>query len=68
MSDISKKRVITAGLLGGLIFSVIVTLFGNVLGREFSWTRLIVYFVFGSLMYSWLTYRNFKKHHKNKHK
>lgn len=68
MAEINKKRIITAGLIGGVIFSVIVTLFGYVFGRSFSWQRLVLYFVFGSLMYSFLTYRNFKKHHQNRSK
>lgn len=68
MSDISKKRIITAGLVGGFIFSLIVTVFGYFFGREFSWGRLVFYFVLGSLMYSLLTYRNFKKYNKNNRK
>ncbi|WP_156115519.1 hypothetical protein [Psychroserpens sp. Hel_I_66] len=64
MPEISKKRVITAGLIGGIIFSIVVTLFDHFFGKEFSWTRPVFYFIFGFVMYSFLTYRNFKKHNK----
>ncbi len=68
MSDVSKKRAIIAGLVGGVIFSLIVTLFGYFFGREFSWSRLVLYFIFGSFMYSFLTYRGLKKQKKNNRK
>jgi len=64
MPEINKKRIITAGLVGGTIFTIIVTLIDHFLGRGFSWPRLVFYFIFGCLMYSFLTYRNFKKHNK----
>lgn len=64
MTEISKKRIITAGLVGGSIFSLVVILIDNILGRGFSWPRLFFYFVFGVIMYGFLTYRNFKKHNK----
>lgn len=65
MAHIDKKRIITAGLVGGTIFSIVVVLFDYFLmKREFSWPRLVFYFVFGVLMYGFLTYRNFKKHNK----
>jgi len=63
MAQVDKKRIITAGLVGGTIFSLVVTLF-DYFFREFSWVRLIFYFVFGVIMYGYLTYRNFKKHNK----
>ncbi|MFT5847474.1 MAG: hypothetical protein ACJARX_001348 [Psychroserpens sp.] len=66
MATINKKRIITAGLIGGTIFSIVVTLFDYFFGREFSWSRFVFYFVFGCLMYGFLTYRNFKKYNKNK--
>jgi hypothetical protein len=68
MPEISKKRIITAGLIGGTIFSIVVTLFDYFFGREFSWSRLVFYFVFGCLMYGFLTYRNFKKFNKHNKK
>jgi len=64
MADIDKKRIITAGLIGGAVFSAVVVLVDKLMGREFSWMRLVFYFVFGVLMYAFLTYRNFKKHNK----
>ncbi|WP_040279111.1 hypothetical protein [Psychroserpens damuponensis] len=64
MAEISKKRVITAGLIGGTIFTIVVAIFDYFMGRGFSWPRLAFYFVFGCLMYGFLTYRNFKKHNK----
>lgn len=65
MAQIDKKRIITAGLIGGTAFSVVVVLFDYFLDRGFSWQRLVFYFIFGVLMYGFLTYRNFKKHNKN---
>ncbi|MBR9914599.1 MAG: hypothetical protein GYB32_07190 [Algicola sp.] len=62
MAKIEKKRIITAALIGGIIFSGIVTLLDYLLGRDFSLMRLLFYLVFGILMYGFLTYRNFKKH------
>ncbi|WP_323789414.1 hypothetical protein [Psychroserpens sp.] len=64
MAEVSKKRIIKAGLIGGTIFSVVVLLVDKLMGRDFSWLRLGFYFVFGVLMYGFLTYRNFKKHKK----
>nr|WP_321235274.1 hypothetical protein [uncultured Psychroserpens sp.] len=65
MAEIDKKRIITAGLVGGTIFAIVVILFDYFFERGFSWLRLVFYFVFGVLMYGFLTYRNFKKHNKN---
>lgn len=64
MAQIEKKRVITAGLIGGTVFALVVILLDYLLGRGFSWQRMLFYFVFGVVMYGFLTYRNFKKHNK----
>jgi hypothetical protein len=64
MAEISKKRIIKAGLIGGAIFSIVVLLVDKLMGRDFSWQRLVFYFVFGVIMYGFLTYRNFKKYQK----
>ncbi|SDS33208.1 hypothetical protein SAMN04515667_1935 [Formosa sp. Hel1_31_208] len=65
MAEINKKRILTAGLIGGVIFCLVVLFIDYLFGRGFSWLRLTFYFVFGVIMYSFLTYRNFKKHNKN---
>ena len=64
MAQVNKKRIITAGLIGGTVFSIVVTLLDYFLDRGFSWWRLVFYFIFGVVMYGYLTYRNFKKHNK----
>jgi len=64
MAEINKKRIITAGLVGGSIFSIVVTVFDHFFREGFTLSRSLFYFVFGCLMYSFLTYRNFKKHNK----
>lgn len=64
MTEISKKRIIKTGLIGGTIFSIVVLLVDKLMGRDFSWLRLVFYFVFGVVMYGFLTYRNFKKQNK----
>jgi hypothetical protein len=64
MAAVSKKRIIKAGLIGGTIFSIVVLLVDKLMGRDFSWLRLVFYFVFGVIMYGFLTYRSFKKHDK----
>jgi len=64
MAKVSKKQIIKAGLIGGTIFSIVVLLVDKLMGRDFSWLRLVFYFVFGIIMYGFLTYRNFKKHQK----
>ncbi|WP_033959152.1 hypothetical protein [Psychroserpens jangbogonensis] len=64
MAKASKKQIIKAGLIGGAIFSLVVLLVDKLMGRDFSWLRLVFYFVFGVIMYGFLTYRNFKKHQK----
>jgi len=64
MAEISKKRIIKAGLIGGTVFSIVVLIVDKLMGRDFSWLRLMFYFVFGVIMYGFLTYRNFKKHQK----
>ncbi|MEY8847477.1 hypothetical protein AB9K26_01575 [Psychroserpens sp. XS_ASV72] len=64
MSKIDKKQVIIAGLVGGVVFCLIITVIDYFLGRGFSWQRLGFYYVFSSIMYGFLTYRNFKKHQK----
>jgi len=64
MAEVNKKRIIKAGLIGGTIFSIVVLLVDKFMGRDFSWLRLVFYFVFGVVMYGFLTYRNFKKHQK----
>nr|WP_321243328.1 hypothetical protein [uncultured Psychroserpens sp.] len=66
MAEINKKKIITAGLVGGTIFSLVVTLFDYFFREGISWSRVLFYFIFGCLMYSFLTYRGFKKHNKNK--
>jgi len=68
MADVDRKRVIVAALVGGLIFCVIVLVIDYLLGRGFSWQRLLFYYVFATIMYGFLTYRNFKKHNKNRSK
>jgi len=64
MAEVNKKQIIKAGLIGGTIFSIVVVLVDKLMGRDFSWLRLAFYFVFGVIMYGFLTYRNFKKHQK----
>jgi len=64
MAEVDKKRIIKTGLIGGTIFSIVVVLVDKLMGRDFSWLRLVFYFVFGVIMYGFLTYRNFKKHQK----
>ncbi|MCB0383030.1 MAG: hypothetical protein KDD05_06955 [Psychroserpens sp.] len=64
MAGVDKKRVIIAALVGGLIFCAIVLVIDYLLGRGFSWQRLLFYYVFATIMYGFLTYRNFKKHQK----
>jgi len=64
MAKVDGKRVVIAALVGGTIFSGVVLLFDYFFDRGFSWNRLLFYFVFGVLMYGFLTYRNFKKHNK----
>lgn len=66
MPEINKKRVAIAGLIGGSIFCLVVLFVDYVMERGFSWQRLLFYFVFGVIMYAFLTYRNFKKHNKKK--
>ncbi|WP_120200747.1 hypothetical protein [Ichthyenterobacterium magnum] len=61
MAKVDKKRVVTAAFVGGVIFCFIVLLVDYFLGRDFSWKRLGFYFVFATIMYGFLTYRNFKK-------
>ena len=46
MAKIEKKRIITAALIGGIIFSGIVTLLDYLLGRDFSLMRLLFYLAF----------------------
>ncbi|WP_299224973.1 hypothetical protein [uncultured Psychroserpens sp.] len=64
MSKVDKKQVVTAALVGGIIFCLIVIGIDYLLGRDFSWSRLTFYFIFATIMYGYLTYRNFKKHKK----
>ena len=64
MAGVDKKRVIVAALVGGLIFCFVVLGVDYFLGREFSWLRLVFYYIFAVIMYGFLTYRNFKKHQK----
>ncbi|MGB3608590.1 MAG: hypothetical protein WA775_08460 [Psychroserpens sp.] len=64
MADINKKRIIITAVIGGTIFAGVVLVVDKLLGRNFSWQRLVFYFVFGVIMYGFLTYRNFKKHNK----
>ncbi|WP_299336730.1 hypothetical protein [uncultured Psychroserpens sp.] len=64
MAEINKKRILTAAFVGGTIFSLVVILLDWLLGRGFSWPRLSFYFIFGVVMYGFLTYRNFKKQNK----
>ncbi len=65
MAEINKKRVITAAIIGGIVFCTFVTLFEYfLLNRGFSWIRLAFYFPFAVLMYGFLTYRAFKKQQK----
>ncbi len=64
MSKINKKQIVTAALVGGSIFCLVVLFVDYLFGRGFEWTRLAFYFVFGVIMYGFLTYRNFKKHNK----
>jgi uncharacterized membrane protein YuzA (DUF378 family) len=66
MPEINKKRILTAGLVGGTLFSIVVALFDYFFGKGFSWSRVLFYFIFGLVMYSFLTYRNFKKHNKKR--
>lgn len=65
MSKIDKKQILTAAFVGGSIFALVVVIVDYFLKRGFSWPRLGFYFVFGVLMYGFLTYRNFKKQNKN---
>ncbi|WP_456442457.1 hypothetical protein [Psychroserpens sp.] len=64
MAEVSKKRIIKAGLIGGAVFSIVVLIVDKLMGRDFSWLRLVFYFVFGVIMYGFLTYRSFKRHQK----
>ncbi len=64
MSKINKKQIITAAFVGGSIFCLVVLFVDYLFGRGFEWTRLAFYFIFGVIMYGFLTYRNFKKHNK----
>lgn len=68
MAGVDKKRVIIAAFVGGLIFCVIILVIDYLLGRGFSWQRLLFYYVFATIMYGFLSYRNFKKHNKNRGK
>ncbi|OUS00093.1 hypothetical protein A9Q86_11680 [Flavobacteriales bacterium 33_180_T64] len=64
MAEISKKRIVIAALVGGVVFCIIITAFDYFLGRGFSWKRLAFYFPFAVVMYGFLTYRNLKKQNK----
>ncbi|WP_425077515.1 hypothetical protein [Psychroserpens sp. S379A] len=64
MAKVDKKQVLIAALVGGAIFCLIVSLIDYILGRGFSWPRLGFYYIFATIMYGFLTYRNFKKHKK----
>ncbi|MFK7782346.1 hypothetical protein [Psychroserpens sp.] len=64
MAEVDKKKVVIAALVGGVVFCLIVLLIDYILGRGFSWQRLGFYYVFATIMYGFLTYRNFKKHKK----
>lgn len=66
MSKMNKKSIVTAALVGGTIFCLVVLFVDYLFGRTFEWTRLGFYFLFGVIMYGFLTYRNFKKHNKDK--
>ncbi len=64
MPQINMKKVVIAALVGGLVFCAIVLVIDYLLGRGFSWQRLGFYYIFSTIMYGFLTYRNFKKHNK----
>ncbi|TXD85039.1 hypothetical protein ESY86_00345 [Subsaximicrobium wynnwilliamsii] len=58
---VSIKRVIITALIGGAIFTAVVSGFDYVFGKPFSWPRLGLYFGFATLMYGFLTWRNLRK-------
>ena len=62
------RSVIIAALIGGAIFCLIILAFDYLLGRAFSLKKLTFYYIFATLMYGILTYRNLKKHQKNNSK
>lgn len=64
MAKIDKKQIVIAALVGGAIFCLVVLFIDYILGRDFSWQRLVFYYIFASIMYGFLTYRNFKKNQK----
>lgn len=64
MAKVDKKQVVIAALVGGAIFCLVVLLIDYIMGRGFSWQRLVFYYIFATIMYGFLTYRNFKKHNK----
>lgn len=64
MAKVDKKQIVIAALVGGAIFCLVVLLIDYILGRGFSWKRLGFYYIFATIMYGFLTYRNFKKHKK----
>jgi len=64
MAKVDKKQVLIAALVGGAIFCLIVLGIDYLFGRGFSWQRLGFYYIFATIMYGFLTYRNFKKHKK----
>ncbi len=62
MTRENKKKIVTASIIGGVTFCIIITLANYfILGHEFSWTRLGVYFIFAFFMYGYLAYRSYKK-------
>jgi hypothetical protein len=64
MSQVNMKKVVIAAFVGGLVFCAIVLGIDYIFGRGFSWERLGFYYIFATIMYGFLTYRNFKKHQK----
>jgi len=62
MTRDNKKKIITAGIIGGTVFSVLATGMNHyILGHEFSWILFAFYFTFGFFMYGYLAYRSYKK-------
>lgn len=64
MANVDMKQVLIAAFVGGIVFCVIVLGIDYLLGRGFSWSRLGFYYIFSTIMYGFLTYRNFKKNKK----
>lgn len=58
---IDYKKILKAALIGGSIFTTIISGFRYLFYQEINLVRTVFYFLFGLILYGFLAYRSNKK-------